>query len=208
MSRLRARRVLPLLALLLLGTTSACGDGTDPDTASDLDPSTETSAALEAITAEGVAGVVRDVVGADLVASYSAAGESDSVGVLARLTGRQALVVTVQIAGDVPIASCDDLADTAMGSGDCVVDEDGTIVASGTAGPFTDDNLRGSTVLAQAVNPETGRVVYALYETYSRQPTMDAATLTAIVTDPALAALTDPATNEAGADIELMAQPN
>ena len=58
-----------------------------------------------------------------------------------------------------------------MGDGDCFVDEDGTIVASGTAEPFSDGNTRGSTVLAQAVNPETGRVVYSLYETYpARRP--------------------------------------
>ncbi len=197
------KRALPLL--LLLATVGACGDETD--TASDPD-TTSSSTALEAITAEGVAGVVRDAVGADLIESYSAAGESDSVGVLAKLAGRQMLVVNVQIAGDAPISSCDDLADTAMGSGDCRVEDDGTIVASGTAEPFSDDNKRGSTVLAQSVNPETGRVVYALYETYSRQAALDTATLSAIVTDPALAAMTDPATNEAGADIEMMAQPN
>jgi len=112
------------------------------------------------------------VLGAELIVSYSAAGESDSVGLLARLAGRQLLVVNVQVEGDAPIQSCD-------------------------------DNTRGSTVLAQSVNPETGRVVYALYETYSRPAGLDAATLTAIVSDPALDAMTDPAVNEAGADIEL-----
>ena len=205
MSRLRARHVLPLL--LLLGTTSACGDDRSGQRVGPWSASSS-SVALEAITAEGVAGVVRDAVGADLITSYSAAGESDSVGVLARLAGRQVLVVNVQVGGDVPIDSCDDLAETAMGSGDCVVGEDGTLVASAESEPFSDDNVRGSTVLAQAVNPETGRVVYALYETYSPRATLDTATLTEIVTNPALAAMTDPATNEAGADIELMAQPS
>lgn len=198
------KRLLPLL--ILLATTSACSD--EADTASDPDSASSPSAALEAITTAGVAGVVRDVVGDDLIMSWSEAGESDSVGVLAKFAGRAVLVVNVQVAGDVPITSCDDLANTAMGSGDCAVDEDGTIVASGTAEPFSDDNKRGSTVLAQSVNPETGRVVYALYETYSRQAGLDSATLTAIVRDPALAAMTDPATNEAGADIELMVEPN
>jgi len=203
MSGFRARHVLPLL--LCVVATGACGGETDPDAATDLEPATSTSAALEAITAQGIAGVVRDVLGADLIESYAAVAESDTVGVLVKLEGRQLLVVNVQVAGAAPINSCDDVAETAMGAGDCFVEEDGTIVASGTAEPFSDDNTRGSTVLAQAVNPGTGRVVYSLYETYSRTATLDAATLIAIVTDPALAALTDPATNDNGTDIEVTA---
>lgn len=198
------KRVLPLL--LLLATASACGDDSPAGTASDPEPSS--SATLEAITTAGVAGVVRDIVGADLIVSYAEAGEADSVGVLAKFAGKAVLVVNVQTAGDVPITSCDDLATTAMGAADCSVTDDGTIIAAGAAEPFSDDNVRGSTVLAQSVNPETGRVVYALYETYTRQAGLDAAILTEIVTDPALAAMTDPATNEAGGDIELVAQPN
>ena len=63
--------------------------------------------------------------------------------------------------------------------------------------------MRGSTALAQSVNPETGRVVYALYETYTRRPPSTPRSSAEIVSDPALAAMTDPATNEAGADIEI-----
>jgi hypothetical protein len=194
---------LPLL--LLLATTGACGGETDPDSAAEPEPASSSPADLEAITAQGIAGVVRDVLGAELIESYAAVAESDTVGVLVKLAGRQMLVVNVQIAGAAPIDSCADVAETAMGAGDCVVKEDGTIVASGTAEPFSDDNTRGSTVLAQAVNPKTGRVVYSLYETYSRTAALDAATLIAIVTDPALAAMTDPATNDAGTDIEVTA---
>jgi hypothetical protein len=203
MSGHRARHVLP--ALLLLAATGACGGDTDPDSATDSEPATSSSAALEAITAQGIAGVVREVVGADQIESYAAVAESDTVGVLVKLAGRQVLVVNVQVAGAAPINSCEDIAETVMGEGDCYVDEDGTIVASGTAEPFSDDNTRGSTVLAQSVNPKTGRVVYALYETYARIAALDPATLTAIVTNPALAAMTDPATNEAGTDIEVAA---
>ena len=195
------KRALPLL--LVLATACACGD--DIETASDPDPSS--SPALEAITAAGVAGVVREVVGADLTVSYAEAGEADSVGVLAKFAGKAVLVVNVQTAGDVPITSCDDLATTAMGAAKCSVTDDGTIIAAGAAGAFSDDNVHGSTVLAQSVNPETGRVVYALYETYTRQVGLDAATLTEIVSDPALAAMTEPATNAAGVDIELVARP-
>lgn len=196
----RALHWLPILAVV--ATTVGCG-GT-AETATEPDPSTSSAAALEAITPQGVAAVVREVVGADRIDTFSAAGESDSVGVTARLVeGRHLLVVAVMIAGDVPIASCEDLADTATGAGDCAVAEDGTIVASAVGGPFSDDNRRGSTVLAQAVNPDSGRVVLALYETYARTPALDPRTLTAIVSDARLAAMTDPATNEAGADIEL-----
>lgn len=201
------KRLLILTLVLLLAATGACSGESEPDTAADPDPTTSTSAALEPITVQGIAGVVRDVVGADLIEAYSEAGEGDSIGVLVQLAGRQVLVVNVQTAGNAPITSCDDLATTAMGDADCVVGEDGTITASGTAEPFSDDNKRGSTVLAQSVNPESGRVVYALYETYSRQASLDPATLSAIVSSPDLGAMTDPATNEAGADIELTAQP-
>lgn len=204
MSGFRFRHALSLM--LLMAAASACGSATDPDAASDPDPPVEASATLEPITSEGVAGVVREVIGADRIVSYSAAGESDSVGVLVRLAGRQVLVVNVQTEGDVPVSSCDDITRTAMGPGDCVVDDYGTIVASGASGPFSDDNARGSTALAQAVNPQSGRVVYALYETYSRTAVLDAATLATIVSNPALAAMTDPATNEAGADIEVTRQ--
>jgi hypothetical protein len=196
----RSRRWLPLV--VVLATMAACGDGND--TASDPGPSPTTPAGLEAITHQGVAAVVREVVGADRIDTFSAAGEEDSVGALARLShGRHVLVVTVQVSGDPPIDSCGDLADTAAGSGDCTVEADGTIVASNTGGPFSDDNRKGSTALAQAVNPETGRVVLALYETYSPTPALDPRTLATIVADPRLAAMTDPATNEAGADIVL-----
>lgn len=190
-----------MTVMLLLAATTACG--AEPDTASDPDPTTSSPAALEAITVQGIAGVVRDMVGADLIEAYSEAGEDDSIGVLVQLTGRQVLVVNVQLTGDAPITSCEDLATTAMGDADCVVDEDGTITASGTAEPFSDDNVRGSTALAQSVNPGSGRVVYALYETYTRQAALDPAILSEIVSDPSLDKLTDPATNAAGADIEL-----
>jgi hypothetical protein len=202
MSGLRGRHVLPLL---LLATTVACGGEKAPDSATDPEPAPSSSAVLEAITAQGIASVVREVVGADQIESYAAVAESDTVGVLVKLAGRQVLVVNVQVSGKAPIDGCEDMAETVMEAGDCFVDEDGTIVASAEAEPFSDDNTSGSTVLAQAVNPETGRVVYSLYETYSRTATLDAATLIAIVTDPALAAMTDPATNDAGNDIEVTA---
>jgi len=204
MPAVRARHALPFLLVLVTG--SACGSDRDPEKASDPAGTPSSSAALEAITAQGVAGVVRDALGADAIVSYAAAGEDDTVGVLVKLAERQQLVVNVQIQGDVPIESCDDLSNTASGAGDCATDEDGTITASATAEPFSDDNAQGSTVLAQSINPKTGRVVYALYETYSPTPGLDAATLAAIVSDPALAAMTDPATNEAGDDIELTAE--
>jgi hypothetical protein len=203
MTRLRARLAVPLL--LVLAASSACGDEADPDTASDPASSPSSSVALEAITAQGIAGVVRDALGDEMVESWSEAGEDDSIGVLAKLAGRQVLVVNVQVAGEPPISSCDDLETTAMGDAECTVGDDGTIVSAGTAEPFSDDNIRGSTVLAQSVNPESGRVVYALYETYSRQAALDPAILREIVSDPSLAAMTDPATNAAGADIEVTA---
>lgn len=196
-----SRRTVPLL--LVLALASACGNDRATDNATDPGPPSSDAATLEAITPAGVAGVVREVVGADRIVSYSAAGEGDSVGVQARLGGRQVLVVTVLVNGDVPVDSCEDIAETAMGGGECETDEGGTILASSTAEAFSDDNKEGSTALAQSVDPDTGRVVYALYETYSPTPALDPATLAAIVSDPALAAMTDPATNEAGADIEM-----
>lgn len=196
----RSRRWLPLV--VVLATMAACGDRAD--TAADPRPSPSTPAGFEAITHQGVAAVVRELVGADRIDTFSAAGEDDSVGAMARLSpGRQVLVVTVQVKGDPPIDSCADLDDTAAGSGECTVEEDGTIVASSTGEPFSDDNRTGSTVLAEAVNPVTGRTVLALYETYYATPTLHPRILATIVSDPRLAAMTDPATNDAGAGIVL-----
>ena len=113
MSGLRGRLVLPLL--LLLATTVACASEKDPDSATDPEPAPSSSTALEAITAQGIAGVVREVVGADQIETYAAVAESDTVGVLVKLAGRQVLVVNVQISGEAPIDSCEDIAETVDG---------------------------------------------------------------------------------------------
>ena len=107
--------------------------------------------------------------------------------------------------GEAPIASCADLRDRMPSPGDCEVSEDGTILASEVGEAFSDDNVSGSTVRARSVNPGAGRVVFALYETYAERPSLDPATLSAIVSDKRLAALTDPTTNEAGAGLDVEA---
>ena len=113
--------------------------------------------------------------------------------------------MSVQTNGDAPVTSCADLSDRMTGPSDCEESEDGTILASGVGEAFSDDNLSGSTVMAQSVNPGTGRVVFALYETYAKRAALDPATLSAIVSDKRLAALTDPTTNEAGAGLDVEA---
>lgn len=210
-------RRLPTLcvaSLLLLGA-AACGDATDAatDTASDTGSNTGSDApsemrsdsALEPIKARGVAAVVRDAIGPKRIAAYSGTGEDDAVGVQVQLAeGRDVLVVMVQTQGDPPpIANCDDLAGTGSSDDICTVTPDGTILMSRAGEAFSDGNSRGSTVRATSVNPETNRVVYALYETYTAKPALDAETLAQIVSDPTLAAMTDTSTNEAGADIAL-----
>ena len=160
---------------------------------------------LEPIRARGIAAVVRDAIGPERIAVYSGASEEDAVGVQVRLAGgRDVLVVMVQTEGDPPpVASCDDLAGTGSGDDNCTVTPDGTILMSGAGEAFSDGNSQGSTVRATSVNPEANRVVYALYETYTARPALTAETLAQIVSDPTLAAMTDPSTNEAGADIAL-----
>lgn len=191
-------------------TTVACSDvasspsDSPSDTAADPAVPAAAEADLEPITAQGVAGVVRDALGPARIASYSDTSEADSVGVMVRLReGRQVLVVTVQVEGEPPVSGCEDLAGTALGAGDCRVTDDGTILAAGVGEAFTDDNTRGSTVLAQSVHPRTGRVVHALYETYSPTTGLAPAEVAEIVGEPDLAAMTAPSTNEAGADISM-----
>lgn len=214
----RALRALP--PLLLTVTAAACGHGagTSSDTASDTssDTASDTSGRpasgaasepaeddLEPITSRGVAAVVRDALGAERITSYSAVDEDGQVGVMVRLARRQVLMVGVHTAGDVPVSSCEDLASTAVAGSDCRTEADGTILAAGTSEAFSDGNRRGSTVLAQSVNPETGRVVLAMYETFAPEPELDPDTLAAIVSDRDLAPMTSPSTNEAGADITM-----
>jgi hypothetical protein len=200
MRPLRTLRVATLLLVLL--SSAACGE--DTGTASDIRSETTTDAKLEPITARGVAAVVRDALGAERISAYSGSGEDDLVGATVRLgQGRDVVIVMVQTEGEAPVVDCDDLAATATGAHSCTVAEDGTILAAGTGEAFSDSNSRGSTVRAQSVNPETGRVVLAVYETYASRPALDAETLAEIVSDPDLAAMTDPSTNEAGADITM-----
>lgn len=198
------RRVpsLCVASLLLLG--AACGDAAS-DTARDAGSGTRSPNELEPITARGVAAVVRDAIGSERISAYSGAREEDAVGVEVEMTGgRDVLVVMVQTGGEPPpVADCEDLAGTGSEDDRCTVAQDGTILVSGAGEAFSDGNSQGSTVRAMSLNPETGRVVHALHETYSAKPALDAETLAQIVSDPALAVMTDPSTNEAGADITL-----
>lgn len=206
---MRPRQIVRAVSfLLLLLGSGACGEATD--TASDADTAsdgagTRPDAELEPITSRGVAAVVRDALGPERISAYSSSGEDDTVGVEVQLArGRDVLVVVVQTEGEPPpVADCDDLAGTGSSDDSCTVTQNGSILVSGTGEAFSDGNTRGSTVRAMSVNPENGRVVYALHETYAARPALDAETLAEIVSDPALAAMTDPSTNEAGADITL-----
>lgn len=207
LGKMRPFGILLVASLLLLLSSAACGEATDagPDSASDGLSGTRSDAELEPITARGVAAVVRDALGPERITAYSGAGEDDAVGVEVQVAGgRDVLLVMVQTQGEPPpVAECDALAGTGSGEDNCTVAQDGTILVSGAGEAFSDGNSRGSTLRAMSLNPDTGRVVYALHETYAPQPALDVETLVAIVSDPALAAMTDPSTNEAGADITL-----
>ena len=196
-----------MLAALFLLTLTVAGCAEDTSTASDPGPTETSTPTLEPITPAGIAAVAQEVLGAEQVAGLRAGGEEDTVALTVRLAGaaRDVLVVSVQTNGDAPVTSCADLSDRMTGPSDCEESEDGTILASGVGEAFSDDNLSGSTVTAQSVNPGTGRVVFALYETYAKRAALDPATLAAIVSDKRLAALTDPTTNEAGAGLDVEA---
>jgi hypothetical protein len=196
-----------LLAALLVLTLTVAGCAEDASTASDPGPTGTATTMREPITPAGIAAVVQEVLGADRVAGFQGGGEEDTVALTVRLAGaaREVLAVSVLINGEAPIASCADLSDRMPSPGDCEVSEDGTILASEVGEAFSDDNVSGSTVRARSVNPGTGRVVFALYETYAERPSLDPATLSAIVSDKRLAALTDPTTNEAGAGLDVEA---
>ena len=211
---MRPLPIIRVVSLLLLLGSAGCGEAadtaTESDTGSDAESSTAPSgtrsdAPFEPITSRGVAAVVRDALGSERISAFSATGEDDTVGVEVQIgRGRDVLIVMVQTKGEPPpFAECDDLAGTGSSDDSCTVAEDGSILVSGTGEAFSDGNKRGSTVRAMSVNSETGRAVYALHETYAAAPALDATTLANIVSDPALAVMTDPSTNEAGADIAL-----
>ncbi|WP_310528071.1 hypothetical protein [Nocardioides sp.] len=194
-----------ILAVLFVLIVTVAGCAQDTSKASDPGPMQTSTSTLEPITPAGIAAVVQELLGADQVAGFSAGGEDDTVAVEVRFPGaaKDILVVAVQIEGDAPVTSCADLSDRMTGPGACEESADGTILASGVGEAFSDENLSGSTVMAQSVNPGTGRVVFALYETYGKRGVLDPAALSAIVSDERLAALTAPTTNEAGARLDV-----
>ncbi|MEO6593977.1 MAG: hypothetical protein ABIP94_04415, partial [Planctomycetota bacterium] len=152
--------MMKMLAALLLVTLTLAGCGEDTSAASDPAPTETSTPTLEPITPAGIAAVVQEILGADKVTELRGGGEEDTVSLMVQLDGvaREVLVVSVQTKGDAPVVSCADLSERMTGAGDCEESEDGTILASGVGEAFSDDNSSGSTVMAQSVNPGTGRV--------------------------------------------------
>ena len=202
-----------LAALLALGL-SACSTTANPTTSAPSTAPTSASstpssspAHSQKITPDGVAAVVVDYFG-DRVDHFSSvgAGEQSTVAVSVAAAGsgkRDQFSVQVydpnQADGQPGGDGC-----PPRPKADCRVGADGTAVATLlTKEGFTDGNVDGAVVTASALNPDTGRMVIAMYESWDTTPPVDADDLRRLVADERLAWLTDPAVNRAGKNIDL-----
>lgn len=197
--------------LVALAATGACSTGGDPGAADDASPSASPAAALETITAAGVAAVVHDHLGDRVrrLGTYGEDGGDEGVGLMVQLRGgdrRDAFAVTVagpdgaEELGGGPGGGCDEL-DGVMEV--CRELPGGGLVSAGTTPyGFSDDNVRGSTLMGSAYRPEVG-VAYAMYETYGDRLLVDPEELADLLADPRLTWQTDPAVNAEGERLEV-----
>ena len=89
------------------------------------------------------------------------------------------------------------------GTSQCrTLDNGTTVMTSEVPYGFSDDNANGMVVYGTAITPKNGTAI-AMYESYDKSPSVSAADLESLLTDPRLTWLTDPALNEAGEDVDL-----
>ena len=90
-----------------------------------------------------------------------------------------------------------------LGQSQCRTLDNGTTVTTGESPyGFSDDNANGMAVFGTATTPETGTAM-AMYESYDDSPSVSAADMERILSEPRLTWLTDPALNEAGEDVHV-----
>lgn len=201
--------VATILALLV----TACGSE-DTNTAGQSPSSggTASGSQEEEITPGGIAVIVLDHLGRDTVRqviTFMGEDEEGSVGVMIRLRDSTPHNFGVSV---YPPEQAEELG----APGKCppepdrkgellrcrVLDNGTTVRTSQIAEGFSDDNLSGSLVMSSVVTPEDGAAI-AIYESYDDSPTISVAQLEAMLTDPRLTWLTNPALRKAGEAVDL-----
>lgn len=207
-----------LVAALLAVLVTACGSNEtttaapSPSPGEPADGGQADGGQEEEITPGGIAVIVLDHLGRDRVrqvVTFRGEDEEGSVGVMLRLRDRTPHNFGVSV---YPPEQAEELGapegcppkrDRGGESSRCRVRADGTIVmTSQIAEGFSDDNRKGSVIMSSVITREDGAAM-AMYESYDRSPTISAAELEDMLTDPRLTWLTDPALNKAGEAVDL-----
>lgn len=193
--------------------TTACGastpEGAEPvDGGSAGSASNDSGGELEQITPGGVGAIVLDHLGRDAVRRLSTfEPEPGSVSVMIEMRDRTPHNFALQVyspkqgTGELGKAGTCPPQRRLGRDARCRVLGDGrTVMTSETSYGFSDDNADGRVVSGTAVT-EDGGAGMAMYESYDDTPAVTTAELEAILGDPRLAWLTEPAVNVAGEDV-------
>lgn len=178
---------------------------TDGSTSSD-EPSVDGE---EQITPGGIAAIVVEHLGSDAVSTFvTYEPEPGSVSVTVQLRDATPHNFAVQVFSPevaeqfIATGLCPPEPERERGSQCRTLDNGTTVTTKEDAEGFSDDNVDGMVVSGSAITPENGGAL-AMYESYDDTPAVSATDLEALLTDPRLAWLTDPAVNEAGENIDV-----
>ena len=201
---------LPVVVLLLAALTACGSSGRKPD-----EP--QVRSGTERITAQGVAALVAEHLGAENVRRYLTYGQEEgSVDVMVQLRGADRRDMFV-----VGVASPDQAGEEYHGFTklDCArmkgqggrrggrlwcedLANGGVTFVELTPYGFSDDNTEGRTLMGLAAEPD-GSLANALYDSYTPTFPIDPEDLLALMADERLAWSTDPSVNEGGRDINV-----
>ena len=215
--RLAAAALVLAAVLATAGCGDAAGRGKDgEDTTSSSADGSPTSAAREQITQGGLAALVADHLGKDAIASFGSYGdEPGEVYVMVRLRGsgradQFAVSVTSPKQGGPEVAAmakCPTAQQRKRSGGmkefTCHRLQNGTTVTSYLVpSGFSDDNARGLVVTGVSVAPDKSTTI-AMYESYDKTAPISVTEVDKLLSDPRMAWMTDPATNEAGNSLQI-----
>ena len=223
---MRPDRLAPAaLALAAVLATAGCGNaaggGKDgEDTTSSSAVGSPSSAARERITQGGLAALVADHLGKDAVASFGSYGpEPGQVYVMVRLRGSgRADMFSVSVMspkqggrelagamGKCPTTQQRKRMDD-MKEFTCHRVQNGTTVTAYLVpSGFSDDNARGLVVTGVSVAPDKSTTM-VMYESYDKTAQLTVTQVDELLSDPRMAWMTDPATNNAGSSIKIEKQ--
>ena len=205
--------------LAATGCGNAAGGGKDgKDTKSASADASPSSAAREKITQHGLAALVAEHLGKDAIASFGSFGpEPGEVYVMVRLRGggrADMFAVSVmspkqggrELAG--AMGKCPTTKQRKRMGGDmkeftCHRLQHGTTVTAYLVqSGFSDNNARGLVVTGVGVAADKSTTM-AMYESYDKSAPVTVTEVDKLLSDPRMAWMTDPATNEAGNSIKI-----